>query len=121
CAAEARLVAGIEVYPVAHLAEVLRALDGTQPLVPSTEPGVSIDVSGPDCDFSEVRGQTQARRAIEIAVAGGHSILLYGPPGLGKTMLARRAPTILPPLRQEEAIEVTRIYSAAGQLPRAGR
>jgi magnesium chelatase family protein len=100
---------------------VLRAMEGTAPLPrwdgaadPQATPGRD------EGDFAEVRGQTQARRAVEIAVAGGHNVLLYGPPGIGKTMIARRLPSILPRLGHDEAIEVTRVYSAAGLLPHAG-
>jgi magnesium chelatase family protein len=120
CAAEAGLIPDIAIHPVAHLAEVLRAMEGLEPLPSWQRPPPAPSTETADCDFAEVRGQLEARRAVEIAVAGGHSLLLCGPPGLGKTMIARRVPTILPPMRDDEAIEVTRIYSAAGQLPREG-
>jgi magnesium chelatase family protein len=115
CAAEAAVVPGLEVYAVGHLAEVVAAMAGQAPL-PRWEP-TQAELAVPPAiipDFAEVLGQEIARRAVEVAVAGGHNLLLLGPPGIGKTMIARRLPGILPPLTREEAIEVTCIYSAAG-------
>jgi magnesium chelatase family protein len=118
-AAEAAL-AGIEPLPLRHLAEAVAYLRGeSEP--PRYEPnGNGFAEPPPQPDLADVRGQERARRALEIAAAGAHNLLLGGPPGTGKTMLARRLPGILPPLTEEEALEVTRIHSVAGQLP-AGR
>jgi magnesium chelatase family protein len=116
CAAEAAVVDGIEVYGIDHISRVVRALEGSEPLARFTGAGRRPARAAPlfGGDFSDVRGQLIARRAVEIAVAGGHNILLYGTPGIGKTMLARRIPSISPPMTLDEQIEVTRIYSAAG-------
>jgi magnesium chelatase family protein len=115
-AAEASLVEGVDVRTVGTLAELLEALRGG-PELPAAERPVEI-TAGPGTldDLSEVRGQAGARRALEIAAAGGHNLLMIGPPGAGKTMLARRLPGLLPPLSTEEALEVMAIHSIAGLL-----
>jgi magnesium chelatase family protein len=121
-AAEASLVEGIRVVGAPSLVEVVAFLKGQwEPELPSSTADVGeTTAAGTELDFCEVRGQGGGRRALEIAAAGGHNTLMIGPPGAGKTMLARRLPTILPAMTRSEALEVTRLHSVAGLLTRGG-
>jgi magnesium chelatase family protein len=115
-ATEALLVGGIDVHPVEQLSQAVRFLRGECVLDPPPVATEELD-EGDELDLAHVRGQVFPKRALEIAASGGHNLLMMGPPGAGKTMLARRLPGILPPLTHAESLEVTQIYSVAGLLP----
>lgn len=115
---EAALVEGIDIYPVDSLAGLVKHLTG-EACIPPYRGKPQEDGGDPDyaTDLAAIRGQEQVKRGLEIAAAGGHNVLLSGPPGTGKTLLARALPSIMPPMSQEEAIEVSKIFSVAGMLP----
>jgi magnesium chelatase family protein len=116
-AGEAALIPDLEVIPVSSLAELYRHLSGQSLIAPQLP--VEMDDIPPvtQTDFSEIKGQEHVKRALEVAAAGGHNVLMVGPPGAGKTLVARALPCILPKMTIDEALDVTRIYSVADQLP----
>lgn len=115
---EGSVLAGIDVLPVKNIFEVMRHVSGTELISPCYNRELTETKPAYTVDFSDVKGQAEAKRALEIAAAGGHNCIMVGPPGAGKSMLAKRIPTILPDMTFEEKLETTKIYSIAGAIPK---
>ena len=117
-ALEGSVVSGIDVIPVRNIYQVMKHISGEERTAPCYNPDHITSTVSYDVDFADVKGQNEAKRALEIAAAGGHNCLMIGPPGTGKSMLAKRLPTILPDMSFDEMLETTKLYSIAGAIPK---